>query len=80
MVIAAVSRPSELTQAQGVSCWHTSWHAPLYNITEAGFRMLHPEWSFLLLAIFGATQISLLSAENAQPKTIFARVCSMVYD
>ncbi|MFY9937829.1 MAG: O-antigen ligase family protein, partial [Silvibacterium sp.] len=45
---------------------------PLYNITEAGFRMLHPVWSFLLLAIFGATQISLLSAENAQPKTIFA--------
>ena len=46
--------------------------APLYSITEAGFRMLHPEWSFLLLAIFGATQISLL-ATNAQPNRISAR-------
>jgi exopolysaccharide production protein ExoQ len=24
---------------------------PIYNITEAGFRMLHPMWTFLLLAI-----------------------------
>ena len=41
--------------------------APLYSITEAGFRMLHPEWSFLLLAIFGATQISLLATKTPSP-------------
>jgi exopolysaccharide production protein ExoQ len=29
----------------------------IYNITEAGFRMLNPAWIFLLLAIVGATGV-----------------------
>lgn len=48
--------------------------APLYNITEAGFRMLHPEWSFLLLAIIFASRIPALAEEGeyAQPHRISA--------
>ena len=40
--------------------------APLYSMTEAGFRMLAISWSFLLLAIIGATRISELSAAKIQ--------------
>ena len=41
--------------------------AAMYSVTEAGFRMLDTSWSFLLLAIFGATRIAQLSTENPQP-------------
>lgn len=41
--------------------------APLYSMTEAGFRMLDISWTFLLLAILGASRISQLAAESAQP-------------
>jgi O-antigen ligase len=41
--------------------------APLYSMPEAGFRMLDISWSFLLLAILGASRISQLAAESAQP-------------
>jgi len=37
---------------------------PLYNITEAGFRMLDPAWSFLLLAIISASRILALAKEK----------------
>jgi exopolysaccharide production protein ExoQ len=40
--------------------------APLYSMTEAGFRMLAISWSFLLLAIIGSTRISQLPAEKTQ--------------
>ena len=39
---------------------------PVYSYTEAGFRMLFFTWSFLLVAIIGATRISKLTQENAQ--------------
>jgi O-antigen ligase len=39
----------------------------IYGYTEAGFRMLFFTWSFLLLAIMGASRISKLNGENAQP-------------
>jgi len=31
--------------------------ATIYSVTEAGFRMLHPMWVFLLLSIVGANGI-----------------------
>ena len=32
--------------------------AVFYSITEAGFRMLNPSWTFLILAIFGSSSIT----------------------
>ena len=40
--------------------------APVYSMTEAGFRMLDLSWSFLLLAIIGSSQIPKLVGESAQ--------------
>jgi exopolysaccharide production protein ExoQ len=42
---------------------------PVYSYTEAGFRMLFFTWSFLLVAIIGATRISKLTGENVQLDT-----------
>jgi hypothetical protein len=38
--------------------------AAMYSYTEAGFRMLSLAWSFLVLAIIGASRISKLTAET----------------
>jgi exopolysaccharide production protein ExoQ len=43
--------------------------AVMYSYTEAGFRMLFYQWSFLILAIMGASRISKLTGENAQKDT-----------
>lgn len=39
----------------------------VYNVTEAGFRMLHPIWIFFLLAIIGASSIAAGVAVGASP-------------
>ena len=39
--------------------------AAMYSYTEAGFRMLFFQWSFLLLAIFGAKRVSELREKRA---------------
>jgi hypothetical protein len=38
----------------------------IYSYTEAGFRMLDYAWSFLLLAIIGATRILEPTREHVQ--------------
>jgi len=48
--------------------------AVMYSYTEAGFRMLDYAWSFLLLAIIGASRISELTGEtqldSAPPESV----------
>jgi exopolysaccharide production protein ExoQ len=41
--------------------------AVLYNVTEAGFRMLNPMWTFLLLAIVASGGIAPVSSANRRP-------------
>ena len=41
--------------------------AAIYSYTEAGFRMLDFAWSFLLLAIIGASRVSKFTVANARP-------------
>ncbi len=41
--------------------------AVLYNVTEAGFRMLNPMWTFLLLAIVASSGIAPVSSANRRP-------------
>ena len=45
----------------------------IYSYTEAGFRMLDYAWSFLLLAIIGASSISEPSREHAQLNSLKSR-------
>jgi O-antigen ligase len=42
--------------------------AVFYSITEAGFRMLNPSWTFLILAILGSTGIpvGLVQTQNSR--------------
>ncbi len=40
----------------------------VYNITEAGFRMLNPAWIFLLLAIVGASGVTIGLFGGERPK------------
>ena len=41
--------------------------AMVYNVTEAGFRMLHPMWIFFLLAVVEATSIAAGVVKASQP-------------
>jgi len=41
--------------------------AMVYNVTEAGFRMLHPMWIFFLLAVIEATSIAAGVVKASQP-------------
>jgi hypothetical protein len=41
--------------------------AAFYNVTEAGFRMLNPMWTFLLLAIVASGGIAPVSSANRRP-------------
>jgi exopolysaccharide production protein ExoQ len=41
--------------------------ATIYNVTEAGFRMLHPMWFFLLFAVFGSELHSRRIGVGASP-------------
>lgn len=43
--------------------------AVTYNITEGGFRMLHPSWFFLLLAVVGANRIISFKSAQRRPKS-----------
>lgn len=43
----------------------------VYNITETGFRMMGPNWIFLLLAIIGSTGVSAGLFREATPSRLF---------
>jgi exopolysaccharide production protein ExoQ len=41
--------------------------AVLYNVTEAGFRMLGPEWIFIVLAVMAAGRVGRVGMSSSQP-------------
>ena len=43
--------------------------AATYNVTEAGFRMLHPMWFFLLFAVLEASSITAVGVEALPNRT-----------
>jgi exopolysaccharide production protein ExoQ len=45
----------------------------VYNITEAGFRMLNPSWIFLLLAIVSASSVTIGLFGGGKPTTLASR-------
>jgi exopolysaccharide production protein ExoQ len=47
--------------------------ATIYNITEAGFRVLTPSWIFLLLAVVSANGVTAGLFGGESPKTILSR-------